>query len=143
VELLLGRYRAERAAFHEEHHGDEALPKTVGTVRSIREVTCRRQPRADGALVPIPSSGVVKEVEVADKWAPEPPEELRRLMTFDGWIVELEISRAVVERLGETTTTPSVSEALWVRSFVGRAGRNAGSPDAGQVRHVDQTNADP
>jgi len=36
-------------------------------------------------------SGMLKEVSVADKWSPEPPDELRGQMTFDGWIVELEL----------------------------------------------------
>jgi hypothetical protein len=95
VELLLGAAWAERVRYHEEHHSDGDPEQGItGTVRSIREVTCRRTPERQGSgevLVPVPGSGVLTEVAVADSWGPEPPEELRGQVTFDGWIVELEL----------------------------------------------------
>jgi len=42
--------------------------------------------------VPIAGSGVLAEVQIADKWRPEPPANRRERMSFEGWIVELDVS---------------------------------------------------
>lgn len=98
VESLLGPVWADKVGYREEHHddGDEALVVVAGTVRSIREVTCRRTSLRHGSgqvLVPIAGSGMLNEVSVADKWSAEPSDEVRGLVTFDGWIVELELGQ--------------------------------------------------
>jgi hypothetical protein len=59
-------------------------------VRSIRVVTCdgKAKPNStDFSGVPIPGSGGLPMVEVADPWKPEPPAQARGM--FSGWIVEL------------------------------------------------------
>jgi hypothetical protein len=92
VELLLDRPWAEKVVFHEEHHGGGLTTVIRCTVRSIHEVTYRLAPQVRGPdqiLVPVPGSGIVKEVAIADKWGPEPPDDLKRQMSFGGWIVEV------------------------------------------------------
>lgn len=93
VELLLGLTWAQRVTFREEHHVDDDNSSIViaGIVRSIREVTCRRTEQPRVGWVPVAGSGVVKEVDIADKWSAEPPHDLSPRVTFDGWIVELEL----------------------------------------------------
>lgn len=96
VGLLLGGEWAEKVRFHEEHHSDddESAVVLAGTVVSIREVTCRRVPQPQGSgqlMVPIAGSGMLHEVDVPDKWSAEPSADLRDHLTFDGWIVEVEL----------------------------------------------------
>lgn len=93
VGLLLGREWAERVEYHEEHH-DDAEETVSGRVVSIRVVTCSRVGEPQGAgtsYVPVPGSGRLREVDVADPWEPEPPESQRFEESFDGWIVEVEL----------------------------------------------------
>jgi hypothetical protein len=93
IELLLGRAWADRVTYREEHHVDDDGASLViaGTVHSIREVSCRRTLQPGKGLVPVAGSGILNEVGVADKWSAEPSDDLRGRMSFDGWIIELEL----------------------------------------------------
>lgn len=96
---LLGEEWGRRVEFHEEHHTgeDEPTSSLSGLVKSIKVVTCDRELKENDGIgpkglvwMPVPASGRLREVEVADPWEPEPnPEE--HSTTFDGWIVELEV----------------------------------------------------
>ena len=92
VTHLLGTEWGDRVRYSESHHDDER--GTVnGTVRAIHEVRCRRELQVQqygNVLVPIPGSGWLTEVAVADPWTSTPADERRDSMSFDGWIVELE-----------------------------------------------------
>ena len=96
VEQLLGTVWANKVQFHEEHHND-VHDEITGDVIAIHVITCHRTLHGhDGrqGWVPVPASGVLRSVEVADPWEPD-----RRLggsgtVTFDGWIVELECASA-------------------------------------------------
>ena len=98
VELLLGHDWASKVDYHEEHHVDEESTVVItGMVRSIWEVGCNRQERDDRGgrtWFPIAGSGTLRKVEVAHKWSPEPPDDLRPQVTFDGWVVELELHQS-------------------------------------------------
>jgi hypothetical protein len=54
---VLGAAEAARITAAEEHHGDETGTLT-GTVTGIESVRCRYARGADGALHPVPGSGV-------------------------------------------------------------------------------------
>ncbi|MGY2877198.1 hypothetical protein ACVW00_004388 [Marmoricola sp. URHA0025 HA25] len=43
-------------------------------------------------MVPIAGSGMLNEVVVADKWSAEHSADHRDRQTFEGWIVEVEVS---------------------------------------------------
>lgn len=72
----------------EEHHQGEAseVEPVIGTVASIRAVSCRLAPVTEGSrtYVQIPGSGVTTEVEMADGWT-EPPSGTELM----GYLVEL------------------------------------------------------
>jgi hypothetical protein len=94
ITTLLGPEWADAVEYEENHHGppDELNPlvELHGMVRSIRVVTCdgKAKPNStDFSGVPIPGSGRLQMVEVADPWKPEPPAQARGM--FSGWIVEL------------------------------------------------------
>lgn len=94
VKLLLGDAWAQRVEYHEEHHDDIEGPPLTGEVVSIQVVTCKRRPEQDGSgrvLVPVPRSGALRHVHVADAWEPERTSGQLPMQSFDGWIVELEI----------------------------------------------------
>jgi len=96
VDDLLGHEWAERIEFHEEHHDDVEPPGVTGEVVSIQVATCRLEPKEGGpgmVFVPVPSSGRLRRVEVADPWEPEPPEDRMGLESFNGWIVEVELAQ--------------------------------------------------
>ncbi len=96
---LLGEEWGRKVDFHEEHHYSEDEPTSPlsGLVKSIQVVTCDRELKENEGIgpkglvwMPVPGSGRLREVEVADKWEPEPnPED--HSTSFDGWIVELEV----------------------------------------------------
>jgi hypothetical protein len=93
VEQLLGPDWGGRVTYSEGHHDDEEAAIS-GVVRTIHEVRCRRelQPHGTGhALFPVQGSGWLTEVSVADPWVSKPADESRESMSFDGWIVELEV----------------------------------------------------
>jgi uncharacterized protein DUF6578 len=103
VAELLGDEWGQKVSLHEEHHedlGDDVRVRVSGIVRSIRIVSCDRVlgrvegPGPDEAMVPVPGSGRLREVEVADRWGPE-PHSGDLSTTFDGWIVELEVEAPV------------------------------------------------
>jgi len=74
----------------EDHHGllPAETPPTRGTVARIRAVHCRFAPRhgADSrTLFPVPGSGVVSDIDLADGWTPDQGD-----ARFVGYLVELE-----------------------------------------------------
>ena len=94
ITTLLGAEWADAVEYEENHHGPpDALNPLVelhGMVRSIRVVTCdgKTKPNSTGfSRIPVPGSGRLQMVEVADPWKPEPPAQAREM--FAGWIVEL------------------------------------------------------
>jgi hypothetical protein len=95
---LLGPEWGDRVRYAEDRHGlDESDGHEIrGVVRSIRVVTCDRvldtqqEGHSAGVWVPVPGSGRLREVEVADPWEPEPMEQ-DPPRTFDGWIVEVDL----------------------------------------------------
>jgi Family of unknown function (DUF6578) len=96
VRILLGTGWSEKVFFAEDHHTDESEGVLTGVVSHISVVTCDRvlgdaaQPEARGrVLVPVPGSGRLRTVEMADSWEPEPRDPSAG-WSFDGWIVELE-----------------------------------------------------
>jgi hypothetical protein len=98
---LLGPEWGQKVQFAEDHHGAGGGPgrEVHGVVRSIRVVTCHRQLEdrpgrsPNGRVwVPVPGSGRLREVDVADAWRPEPPDDEPR-RSFDGWVVELEVEQ--------------------------------------------------
>jgi uncharacterized protein DUF6578 len=93
VEQLLGPDWGDRVKYSEGHHGEEEVSLS-GVVRAIHEVRCRRELQAEGAgqaWVPIRGSGWLTDVAVADPWTSEPADVRREPVTFDGWVVELEV----------------------------------------------------
>ena len=100
ITTLLGPDWGDAVRYVEDHHETEPaerLREVHGVVRSIRVITCDRvlqQAPAGGpdrpVWMPVPGSGRLRQVELADPWEPEQgmdgPEQ-----SFDGWIVELEI----------------------------------------------------
>jgi hypothetical protein len=95
VELLLGAEWSAKVRFTEDHHMDGADGVLTGVVSKINVVTCERvlgeapQPGPSGqVMIPVPGSGWLRDVEVADLWEPEPPD-LDSGWSFDGWIVKL------------------------------------------------------
>ncbi len=89
VELLLGAQWANRIGFIEDHHTADAGGMLTGVVSEIDVVTCDRVLGPKGTdLVPVPGSGRIRRVEVADDWEPEPPG-TDAGWSFDGWIVKV------------------------------------------------------
>ena len=84
VETLLGADWGAKVRFSEDHHGglDDAAAseKLHGLVRTIYVVTCDRWHKTGpgegpgGVWLPIAGSGRLREVEFADPWEPEPPD---------------------------------------------------------------------
>lgn len=72
----------------EEHHqeDDSAVEPVIGTVASIRAVSCRLEPVSEGSrtYVHVPDSGVINDIEMADGWTE--PQSGTELM---GYLVEL------------------------------------------------------
>jgi hypothetical protein len=102
VTTLLGPDWGEKVRYTEDHHGlDEGLGRELrGVVRSIHVVTCDRKPEHQPGRSPsgqvwvlVPSSGRLREVEVADPWEPEPSDDDPH-QSFDGWVVEVEVEEA-------------------------------------------------
>jgi hypothetical protein len=96
VTRLLGDSWSGRVVHHEEHHDEVEWPTISGQVVSISVVTCAREAKQHGALasvlMPVPGSGRLRTVQVADPWEPEPPESRMLEESFEGWIVELELA---------------------------------------------------
>lgn len=93
VAQLLGPDWGGRVKYSEGHHDNEE-DTVSGVVCAINEVRCGRELQADGAghvQVPIRGSGWLTEVSVADPWASRPSDDFRESMSFDAWIVELEV----------------------------------------------------
>jgi hypothetical protein len=93
VKLLLGDTWARRVEYREEHHDDASGSPLTGQVISIQVVTCSRQPEQKGSgtvLTPVPGSGTLRQVQMADPWEPEHLDQVP-MRSFDGWIVELEV----------------------------------------------------
>ncbi|WP_425431621.1 DUF6578 domain-containing protein [Geodermatophilus siccatus] len=91
ITTLLG---ADAVEYEENHHGppDQLNPlvELHGMVRSIRVVAYDRKAKPNSTSfsgMPVPESGRLQMVEVADPWKPEPPAQAREM--FSGWIVEL------------------------------------------------------
>lgn len=61
----------------QEHHQerDSTVEPVVGTVAAVRAVSCRLAPVAKGSrtYVPVPGSGRIIDVEMADGWTGTPP----------------------------------------------------------------------
>jgi hypothetical protein len=96
IDLLLGPRWSEKVGFTEDHHMDESDGVLTGVVAAINVVTCDRvpddAPHLEGrgkVMVPVPGSGRLRTVDVADSWEPEPRDRPSG-WSFDGWIVELE-----------------------------------------------------
>ncbi len=94
VTSLLELEWVDAVEYEETHHGppDELNPvvELHGMVRSIRVVTCDRKAKPNSTSfsgVPVPGSGRLQMVEVADPGKPEPPAQAHKM--FAGWIVEL------------------------------------------------------
>ena len=72
----------------EEHHQEEdsEVEPVIGTIASIRAVSCRLAPVTEGSrtYVQIPGSGVTTDIEMADGWT-EPPSGTELM----GYLVEL------------------------------------------------------
>jgi hypothetical protein len=114
VETLLGPDWGAKVRYQEDHHGgldDAASEKLHGVVRSIYVVTCDRWLKTGpgeptgGVWLPIPGSGRLRAVDLADPWEPEPPdkeppddEDSARWIVdpppwwFEGWIAEVDIT---------------------------------------------------
>jgi hypothetical protein len=93
VQRLLGPEWAAKIEYQQERHCSTGAT-IAGTIRSIRVVTSSRVPERESSgtvLVPVPGSGRLREVELADPWEPEPPVARRSQESFDGWIVELDL----------------------------------------------------
>ncbi len=95
IDLLLGPEWSGKVDFTEDHHMDESDGVLTGAVSEISVVTCDRvlgdvpQPGPRGkVMVPVPGSGRLRSVEVADRWEPE-PDDTSGGWSFDGWIVGL------------------------------------------------------
>jgi hypothetical protein len=101
VASLLGSEEEAEVQFSSNHHGvlDHLGPghELRGVVRSIRVMTCAREPQPHPnpsgiAWVVVPGSAQLREVQVADAWEPEPPaDEPQR--SFEGWIVEVDVEQ--------------------------------------------------
>ena len=94
---LLGQPWGATVRLAEDHHdtGQGAASELAGVVPSIRVVTAglELQPgtRHGRVLVPVPGSGRLRGVEVADRWDPQPPEGQESVWSFEGWIVGLAV----------------------------------------------------
>lgn len=85
---VLGQETADSVDAAEEHHGgvaEDANP-IAGTVASIAAVHCRYAPRPGlgSGLYPVPGSGVLTELDAADGWTPERPDQ-----RFVGYLVRI------------------------------------------------------
>lgn len=94
---LLAPYWGDEVRYVEDHHevGDAPVMRLRGIGRSIRVVACDREPTASPrgpVWLPAPGSGRSRQVEVADPWEPEPPDDDPR-GSFDGWIIEVDVER--------------------------------------------------
>jgi hypothetical protein len=114
VEILLGPEWGAKVRYWEDHHGGRDDlgdgEKLLGVVRSIQVVTCDRELKVEagkppsGMWLPVPGSGRLREVEFADPWEPEPPDDelpdddppqwstVPPPWWFEGWIVEVDIN---------------------------------------------------
>jgi hypothetical protein len=71
IARLLGEGWGDTVRHAEDHHGDDDVVGEVsGVVQSVRVVTCERVEELPGgrgrAWVPVPGSGRLREVDVAD-----------------------------------------------------------------------------
>jgi hypothetical protein len=91
LEGLLSPHARQRVDAAEEHHGglpDDA-EATLGIVTGIAAVHCRFEssPGSGPATFhPVPSSGVLTDIESADGWTPDRAEE-----RFAGYLVRLDV----------------------------------------------------
>ncbi len=91
LERLLDTDWSTTVHYSEDHHLDNHNGTLTGVVADINVLTSDRVlGDAPGdvtgrAMVPVPGSGRLREVTVADRWQPPPPNG-----SFDGWIVRLE-----------------------------------------------------
>lgn len=97
LDLILGREWADRIVYHEEHHQEDDVGTELlrGRVASIWEVRCRRVLQAQGAgevMVPVAGSGQLTEVDRADPWASDSRHHEQDPITFDGWVVEVDVA---------------------------------------------------
>lgn len=93
AEQLLGPPWGARVQYVAGRHDDEEATIS-GVVRAIHEVRYRTEchPFGTGRLLsPVDGSGWLTEVSVADPWVSTPDDEERESISFDGWIVELEV----------------------------------------------------
>ena len=104
ADLLLRPAWGAEVRYQEDHHGGPNDPaaggELHGVVRAIHVVTCACELRtgagasSGGAWYPVPGSGRLREVEVADPWEPESPDDVRPACSFEGWIVEVDVEAA-------------------------------------------------
>jgi hypothetical protein len=93
VEHLLGPVWGERVRYFAGRHDDEEATVS-GVVCAIHELRFRTESQPFGSAHlsnPIQGSGWLTEVSVADPWVSKPLDEERESMSFDGWIVEMEV----------------------------------------------------
>jgi hypothetical protein len=83
---VLGDRAVTVDAIEEHHQGDSEVEPVIGTIVSIRAVSCRLAPVTEGSrtYVHVPGSGETTDIEMADGWT-EPPSGTELM----GYLVEL------------------------------------------------------